>query len=157
MKILALDMATKTGWAYMKNGDIIESGVQDFTKGRGETNGLMFWRFRKWLAELGSSMNPDLIAYERAHFRGGPATEIGVGMQTRAQEAAAKLEIPCAPIHTGTLKKFATGKGNAGKEEMSAEAEKCIGRTPLDDNEADAVMIAVWASTQYDFDVIPDK
>jgi len=40
MKILALDTATKTRWAIFDSaaGKIIESGVQDFAKRRGESN-----------------------------------------------------------------------------------------------------------------------
>lgn len=147
--ILALDPATKTGWCLwsVDSGHIIESGVQDFTKRRGETNGLLFLRFRKWL----SDMMPDvgLLAYERAHFRGGAATEIGVGLQTRIQEAAAEHGIEAAPVHTGTIKKWATGHGNASKEEMMARAVAYLGREPLDDNEADAVIIAAWAADEY--------
>ena len=51
MKILAIDAATKTGWCFW-HSEMIESGVQDFTKQRGESNGIMFLRFRKWLNNL---------------------------------------------------------------------------------------------------------
>lgn len=150
--ILALDMATKTGWAIMTDdGRVIESGVQDFTKRRGESNGLMFLRFRKWLASMMNfgSGPVSLIAYERAHYRGGAATEICVGLQTRAQEIAAEHGIPSAPVSTTTLKKFATGKGNANKAAMMNAARRCLGRDPIDDNEADAVLIAAWARREY--------
>ena len=82
MKILALDTATKTGWAIFDSaaGRIIESGVQDFAKRRGESNGLMFLRFRAWLSQIIATARPDLIAYERAHHRGGAATEICVNL-----------------------------------------------------------------------------
>jgi hypothetical protein len=39
LNILALDPATKTGWALYENGPI-ESGVQDFSTIRGESNGM---------------------------------------------------------------------------------------------------------------------
>lgn len=147
MNILGLDTATKTGWALMSNGRLIESGVMDFSKRRGEGNGIVFLRFRKWLhgmvaaAEMGG---PDIIAYEQAHFRGA-GTELLVGLQTRCQEVAAEVGIESIGVHTGTLKKWATGKGNAGKGDMIKEAEKVLGRAPQDDNEADAVLIASWA------------
>lgn len=44
--ILALDCGTKTGWCLLRDGRIYESGVEDFTKRRGESNGAMFLRFR---------------------------------------------------------------------------------------------------------------
>jgi Holliday junction resolvasome RuvABC endonuclease subunit len=153
MKILALDTAIKTGWALFdgKTGKIIESGVQSFAKRRGESNGLVFLRFRRWLSDFASDtglFDGDLIAYEQAHFRGA-GTELLVGLQTRVQEVAAEMGITSAPVHTGTLKKWATGKGNAGKKEMIAAARKVLGREPVDDNEADAVLVAVWANNEY--------
>jgi len=47
------------------------------------------------------------------------------------------------------LKKWATGKGNAGKGEMLAYAKKVLGRNPIDDNEADAVALAEYGNNQY--------
>jgi Holliday junction resolvasome RuvABC endonuclease subunit len=150
MMILALDLATKTGWAIVEDGVVIESGVQDFTKRRGEGNGLLFLRARKWLADFGLHARPDLIAYEQAHFRGGAATEICVGLQTRAQEQAAEWGVESAPVSTGTLKRWATGKGSADKVAMMAWAATAMGRDPVDDNEADAVAVGLWAAEQFD-------
>ena len=48
-----------------------------------------------------------------------------------------------------TLKKFATGKGNASKEDMVAAA-RLRGHAPADDNEADALAILHWAIHNYD-------
>ena len=47
------------------------------------------------------------------------------------------------------LKKFATGKGQAGKPAMIAAAEPIIGRDPIDDNEADAVRVARWGAKEF--------
>lgn len=145
--ILGLDMATKTGWCLLENGKIIESGVQDFSKKRGESNGLLFLRFRKWLHVL--AQNVSFISYEQAHFRGGAATELCVGLQTRAQEIAAELGIESAPVHTAALKKFACGHGRADKTQMVFEAKKLIGRNPIDDNESDAIHVARWAESEF--------
>ena len=156
--ILALDCASKTGWAIARNdGSIVESGMQNFTKKRGESNGLMFLRFRKWIVDtvkLSKSFMQEgddyvLVAYEKAHFRGGAATEICVGLQTRCQEVAVEFGYESAGVATGTLKVVATGKGKASKAEMIKAAEHIIGRPPVDDNEADAVMIAQWAAQTY--------
>ena len=146
MNILALDCATKTGWATSTNGTVTESGVQDFTKQRGDSNGIMFLRFRRWLAGMCDDAAPDVIAYERAHYRGGAATEVCVGLTTRVQEAAAgRAGCECITVPTMTLKKHATGHGNASKGDMIVAAAAILGREPIDDNEADAVLIAAWA------------
>lgn len=161
MIILALDLATRTGWAIVRDGRVIESGVQDFSKRRGESNGVLFLRARKWLAEFGRvtpaasaeglrRATPDLVVYEQAHFRGGAATEICVGLQTRAQEIAAEWGVESAPVPTSTLKKWATGVGRAEKAAMIAWAAGKIGRQPEDDNEADAIAVGLWAAEQFE-------
>ena len=47
-------------------------------------------------------------------------------------------------VPVGTIKRFATGRGNADKAAMVA-AMKARGFNPADDNEADALAILLWA------------
>jgi len=47
----------------------------------------------------------------------------------------------------GTIKRHATGRGNAGKAEVIA-AMKARGYTVRDDNEADALALLHWALAQ---------
>jgi Holliday junction resolvasome RuvABC endonuclease subunit len=44
----------------------------------------------------------------------------------------------------GTIKRYATGHGNAPKQAMIDAARK-RGFSPADDNEADAIAILLWA------------
>ena len=155
MIILGLDCATKTGFCLTRNGKIIESGVQDFTKRRGESSGMLFIKFRAWLVpfirrvkSIYSALEPMILAYEQAHHRGGAATEICVGLVTRVLEIAAEYGCETMPVHTATLKKIATGNGRASKEEMVKRAAEVLGRQPIDDNEADAVMLAEFANRE---------
>jgi hypothetical protein len=48
--------------------------------------------------------------------------------------------IPYSGVGVGTIKKSATGRGNAGKPEMIA-AMRRLGHLPDDDNEADALAL----------------
>ena len=59
--------------------------------------------------------------------------------------------IPYQGVPVGTIKKHATGKGNAGKDEMIA-AIRARGHTPGDDNEADALALLHWAIAQHDLE-----
>jgi Holliday junction resolvasome RuvABC endonuclease subunit len=56
-------------------------------------------------------------------------------------------QIPYQGVPVGTIKKHATGKGNASKDEMIA-AMKALGHSPTDDNEADALALLHYALTQ---------
>jgi len=154
MRILGLDTGTKTGWCvYDSENGVIESGVQDFSKKRGESNGLMFLRFRKWMQYILDIQDIQLVGYERAHFRGGAATEIGVGLQTRVQEECAGHDpvIEAAPVHTGTLKKWACGHGKASKEDMARKSIQYLKQLQgtIGYDEADAILIAAWTAKEY--------
>ena len=144
MNLFALDIATKTGWATNIHGK--RSGVTEFAIKRGESPGMRFLRCRAWLNEMWELLNPkiQLIVYEQAHHRGGAATAVCVGLSTEVQAFAAEHDIEIMPVHTATLKKFATGSGRAGKLDMIRAAE-ARGWDPQDDNEADAALLLEYA------------
>jgi Holliday junction resolvasome RuvABC endonuclease subunit len=48
------------------------------------------------------------------------------------------------------LKKWACGFGKADKAQMINRAAACLGRAPIDDNEADAVLIGMMACEEYE-------
>jgi hypothetical protein len=152
MNILAVDCALKTGWATLINGRI-ESGVEDFgaKRMRGESPGMDFIRYNRWLEEMRTICLPSrygLVVFEQAHLRGGHATNLCVGMTTRAQEFAARIGAECLPVHTGTLKKYAVGSGNAGKGLMMEAFEEATGCRPIDDNHADAYWLLRFAMNE---------
>jgi len=147
MTLLALDLGTRTGWAI--GGSRIDSGVQDFALRRGESPGMRFVHFSRWLATMiPAPGSVTLCCYELAHHRGGAATEIGVGMVTRVQERCAALDVTYAGVHSATLKKHATGKGNAKKPDMLAAARARLGYPGSDDNECDALWLLHYARTE---------
>jgi len=147
MNILALDLATKTGWA-LETDENRGSGVQEFILKRGESPGMRFLRFRAWLAEIKKNAGKiDLVVFEQAHHRGGAATQLCVGLCTDALAFAAEIGAETMPVHSGTLKKWATGKGNAGKKAM-IEAAKGLGYHPIDDNHADAALLLEYAKSE---------
>jgi len=142
-KTLALDCATRTGWAVIEAGKVVDSGMKDFRRMKADVRGDQFRRFREWLEEKVTRYRPSKIRYEQAHHRGRAATEFCIGYTTRAEEVAATAGIGIEAVHTSKIKMFATGKGNAGKMEMHDAAWKVLGRVPVDDNEADAVMLGL--------------
>lgn len=140
MNILTLDVGTKTGWASLYQGHV-ESGVHEFSLGRGDSPGMRFLRFRSFLVDMLTMTKPDLVTYERAHMRGGFATDLLVGMTSRVQEECAVRNINCEAVHSGTLKKFATGSGRAQKDAMRRHASIRFDRNVESDDEADALCL----------------
>ena len=92
--------------------------------------------------------NPEIskVAFEIPFCHGTHATRLLLGMTGMIESITPPL-ITLAEIRPTSLKKFATGKGRASKQEMIAEAEHYIKRPgqPLTDNEADAIHICRWA------------
>lgn len=141
MRILALDLGTTTGWATCGK-DGLRSGSQCFAPKTGQGRGARWIAFRAWLAELSRSGERfDLVVVERvvrhvssdsAHVYGGLLAHVEAWCEAHGFRLEA--ESP------GTIKKFATGKGNADKAAM-LEAARAAGYSPRDDNEADALHI----------------
>ena len=149
MKILALDLGTFCGWSTNAQGRT-ESGVQVFDLKRGESPGMRYFRFNSWLDEM-CACPPEIIVYEQPHHRGGAATEVSVGFSTRVQEYCAKRGIEHVAVHSGTLKKFWTGHGNASKEDMLFRTNMYRTATEYikDHNESDAIAILHWAMVEF--------
>ena len=140
MIILSLDLATSTGWASYAEGDIT-IGSASFALRRGDSPGMRFLRCRAWLREMLKLLgNIDLIVYEQPHQRGGHPTQVAMGLATEVLSFSARANIETTTVHSMSLKKWATGKGNAKKPQMIEEA-KSRGYDVANDDEADAVLM----------------
>jgi Holliday junction resolvasome RuvABC endonuclease subunit len=143
--ILALDLGTQTGWAIrLIDGQII-SDSETFKPQRFEGGGMRYLRFRKWLTEIKQSGEIDAIYFEevRRHI-GVDFPHAYGGFMATLTSWCEHHQIPYQGVPVGTIKKHATGKGNAGKAEMITAVVK-RGFTPVDDNEADALALLHWA------------
>lgn len=144
MSALALDMSSVCGWAVGVPGKV-SYGVWQLAPRRGESPGMRYLRLRARLHAL-RAKHPDIavVFYEQAHHRGGAATEYAVGCVATVQAWCAEYGIEHAAVHSATIKKHATGKGNAPKDAVMA-AMRRRGFEPIDDNEADALALLDWA------------
>jgi len=133
MKLLALDIATKTGWKTAT-----ASGTWDLTPNKGESSGMRLIRFRAKLIEIIKAENIRIIAYERPAGFHKSALIIAGELVGVLKTVAEEYHIHLACYSSTEIKKFATGKGNATKEEMIKAAQR-KGYNPQDDNEADAI------------------
>jgi Holliday junction resolvasome RuvABC endonuclease subunit len=151
--VLALDIATTTGWALRDRKGRVTSGSKTFRLNSREHQGMIFVRFKNWLQELitladlsGVLQEPGVIAFEKAHHRGAAATEVLGALRGHVLTLAAENEIVFTSVHTATLKLHATGKGNAKKPDMIAAAKtRWPHYTGESDDEADALCVLAWA------------
>jgi hypothetical protein len=150
--LLALDLGTTTGWALRSWNGLIVSGSQSFKPQRFEGGGMRYLRFARWLEEIALGEKSrvhftpsDLIVFEevRRHVGVDAAHAYG-GFMSHLTSFAELYAIPYEGVPVGTIKKHATGKGNASKELMIA-AMRARGYSPADDNEADALALLYWA------------
>ena len=147
--ILALDLGTQTGWALMGRDGTITSGSESFKPQRFEGGGMRYLRFKRWLTEIKQCVEViDQVGFEevRRHVSTDSAHAYG-GFMATLTAWCEHHEIPYQGVPVGTIKKYATGKGNAGKPEMIAAA-KTRGFNPIDDNEADALALLDWVLAQ---------
>jgi Holliday junction resolvasome RuvABC endonuclease subunit len=147
--ILALDLGTHTGWALTARDGRITSGTQSFKPQRFEGGGMRYLRFKRWLAEIKQcSDGIDAVFMEEVRRHAGvDAAHAYGGFLATLTSWCEHHQIPYQGVPVGTIKKFATGSGNAGKDEMIA-AMRERGHSPTDDNEADALALLHWALAQ---------
>lgn len=144
--ILALDLGTQTGWALRTRDRCITSGSEGFRPQRFEGGGMRYLRFKRWLTELKATVDGiDAVYVEevRRHVGVDAAHAYG-GFLATLTAWCEHHQIPYQGVPVGTIKKHATGKGNAAKEVVMA-AVRARGHAPADDNEADALALLHWA------------
>ncbi len=144
--ILALDLGTHTGWALRSLDGSIISGTEHFKPQRFEGGGMRYLRFRRWLTEIKQAAGDiDAVYFEEVRRHAGvDAAHAYGGFLATLTAWCEHHQIPYQGVPVGTIKKHATGKGNASKDEMIASA-RARGFLPADDNEADALALLHWA------------
>ena len=144
--ILALDLGTTTGWALCSRDGSTTSGTMTFKPARFEGGGMRFLRFRGWLAEIaGLSGGLARVVFEEVRRHAGTdAAHAYGGFLGTLTAWCEEIGIPYEGVPVGTIKRHATGKGNADKAAMVA-AMQSRGYRPADDNEADALALLFWA------------
>lgn len=143
MKVLGIDQATHTGFAVAEPGVLHTSGTKVL---RGAV-AQRFSEFAAWFGGMIKTHLPDLVVYEKPHFRGYDATLSGVGLIALIQMICYETGTKCIGVHTATLKKFATGYGKASKTEMTTMANRLEGlslETKENNDEADAIHLALY-------------
>ena len=150
VNILALDLGTKTGYALRRRDGTLRYGTEVFTPRASWTPGQKWQRYRAWLSKTIAEEAVDLIVFEdvKAHGKGAVlAAHAYGGFRAMLEMVADQHRVRLLPVGVGTIKKHWTGKGNANKDAMLAQA-KARGFRPETDNDADALAILHWAVEQ---------
>ena len=144
MEILAIDQATKAGWYLNKDNH----GVWNLTTKNGESMGMKLVRFRACLHDIHEEFGLGIIVYERVAGRFANALIHSAKMVGVIETFCEDNNIEFRAYSASEIKKFATGKGNATKQQMIDSCTDKYGFTPIDDNEADAAHL--WHLAKHD-------
>jgi Holliday junction resolvasome RuvABC endonuclease subunit len=146
LTVLAIDLGTTTGWALRARDQQIAHGFISLKPQRFEGGGMRFLRFKRWLCEL-KDMATDIhtVYFEEVRRHAGvDAAHVYGGLMATLTSWCEHHKVPYQGVPVGTIKKHATGKGNASKDDVIA-AMRALGHPVADDNEADALAILHWA------------
>jgi Holliday junction resolvasome RuvABC endonuclease subunit len=146
MNILALDPATKCGWAHSCSA----SGTWDLSIKRDESAGMRLIRIIGKLNEIDELLGINLVVYEAARH----AVSNGALICQSELQGVIKLwcehkKIDYRGFSPSEIKKHATGKGNANKSDMMSAAMAKWPNFRGDDNEADARFLLDMAKGLY--------
>lgn len=146
LSILAIDLGTTTGWALRHRDGQIAHGFVSFRPQRFEGGGMRYLRFKGWLTEIKAvAVDIHAVYFEEVRRHAGvDAAHVYGGLMATLTTWCEHHNIPYQGVPVGTIKKHATGKGNASKDEVIA-AMRALGHPVTDDNEADALALLHWA------------
>jgi Holliday junction resolvasome RuvABC endonuclease subunit len=156
---IGIDPGTKCGWAVLdEDGSKVASGVFDLSSKRHEGGGMRYVRARTAFLELHMAYGGAIWAYEEVRrHRGTSAAHVYGGIVSQLTALLEERGRPYTAIPVGTIKKTATGKGNASKQAMMNAAERKWGTgnanwsTLESDDEADAL----WCAECLRVDTLP--
>jgi Holliday junction resolvasome RuvABC endonuclease subunit len=155
MKILAYDLATRTGWCV---GDALPGserpafGTHTLPSTGEDIGAFLDAALRKYRQDVGV-YRPDLVVFECPVL---PAeTQIATLRKLYGLAGVVELlcrwtTIRCAEEHLGTIKKFVTGNGHATKAEVIFAVKTFGFAVGEDDNQADAIALWLLAQSKVD-------
>jgi hypothetical protein len=142
--VLALDLATRTGYALLRADGRVESGEERFEVKEGQGQGVRYVKFRRWLVDM-KQAHPDLarIVFEKVMGHGAYqviSAHVYGGLLATLQAFGEHHQIAYDGIGVTTIKKQFAGSGKATKDDMIKQCE-ALGFRPGGHNEADAIAL----------------
>jgi hypothetical protein len=154
LNILALDLGTHCGWSMSRAG-AITYGTKNLSAKRTDGPGQRWLKFRALLAnqynaagELHAIYYEDVQAHGPREKPNTLAAHVYGGFLAHLEAWCDVQRVRLVPVGVGQVKKHWTGRGNANKEAMVAEAKRRGFRLSEDeDDTADALAILDLALT----------
>src|SRR5579863_10156775 len=122
MTVLALDLASRVGWAVGTPDTPWRYGTFDLSH-TSDDYGKMSSAFSLWLADMISTYEPKLIAIESNFFRGSNSYHLS-GLVWDAHRVAYLRDVKRTEFPPTQIKRFAAGDGTARKRMMIEWAER---------------------------------
>lgn len=147
MNILALDLATQTGYAAQL-GQATVSGTKSFKPLSSQSVGALFAKWEKWINYELDGKAIEFLAYELINFELQTRAwrQIYFGMTGIMFAAAHRRNIGTRGFTVLDVKLVATGKARADKPDMIASARiQWPHQSIIDDNQADALWVLFLA------------
>lgn len=145
MNILALDPANKTGWCVVTE-NATRFGTWQISDTRDQHRGSRLARLREFIFRVRRRESIDLLVYEDAvmgsHFF--KTQQVHGEIRGVILLVAHELGIEARPVNPMTLKSWLTGSGKAKKPDMIAAVKRRFDIQTDDDNQADAVALALY-------------
>lgn len=135
--VLALDLGTKMGWAIRRGNGDFHHGVENLSPNKHFPRAHRFAAFQAFL----EMHRVDVIVYEDIKRHAGTAAaHMWGGYEAILLAHCLRNGIETSWLGVGEIKRHATGKGNAPKNDVIA-AMRARGFEPQDDNDADALAL----------------
>lgn len=150
VNILALDFGTYCGWAINDRDGRMSYGTEHFMQRNKWHPGQRWTNFRTWLSKLLHERQISVVYFEDVKRHAGTlAAHAYGGFLAMAQMVCQLHNVRMVGVGVGTVKQRWTGKGNAGKDAMIAEARRrgfCVGLD--EDDTADALAVLSYAQQE---------
>lgn len=154
MKIMALDLAALSGWAWSQpSPSTVRSGAVRLARVPvGDEMGGVFCKLHDWLDEHKAVLGIDCLAVEAAITpRAGGKTVSNqhtqmmlIGLVNHAESWAFRNKVPFYTISVTTARAYVLNDGFAGKPGAMRWCHE-MGYDVRDDNEADALVLLAYA------------
>ena len=148
MRLIAFDLGTSCGWARA-DGSSLAWGTLDLRPRRFDGGGMRYLSFRRSLGDMLNGVGLVVFEEVRRHM-GVDAAHVYGGLMGVLTSECEQRGIPYRGVPVGTIKRHATGKGNADKVAMIASARAKWPKAVINnDDEADALWLLDFATAEY--------